>query len=275
MSNNNNYDIFTKYKKQFILIAFALLFIIILSSMFFTVNPGQVAIVVRLGKIHNTQAEGMYIKLPLIDSIEIFSIKIQRADIETEAFSRDMQTIKVAIVANHRIEQGTITSIYRNLGTGYVQTIIEPITQEVLKSILANYSAEDIIANRTQVAEEMSKTVKSRLLEKQIIITDLSITDFDFSDAFVKSVEDKQIAEQNAKKAEKDVERVKRESEQAIMRASAEAQGLKLQREAVTPTLIELRKVEAQLKAIDKWDGKMPIYNGGALPFINIDGSSK
>ncbi len=245
-------------------------FIVLLSS-FFTVKPGEVAVLVRLGSLQGSYPEGFYFKLPLIDSVEKFTIKIQRADIETEAFSRDLQTIKVQIVVNHRVEQGTITSIFRNLGVGYVQSVIEPISQEVLKSILAKYSAESIISSRIEVAAELSDTVKKRLAEKQIIVTDLSITDFDFSDAFIKSVEEKQIAEQNAKKAEKDVERVKREAEQQVARARGEAEGLRLQREAVTPTLIELRKVEAQIKAIDKWDGKMPIYVGSeVMPFIEV-----
>ncbi|NTV52037.1 MAG: prohibitin family protein [Candidatus Firestonebacteria bacterium] len=245
--------------------------LIFLWGLFFTVKPGEVAVLVRLGKLQGSYPEGFYLKIPLIDTVEKFTIKIQRADIETEAFSRDLQTIKVKIVVNHRVEQGTITSIFRNLGVGYVQSVIEPISQEVLKSILAKYSAENIISSRIEVAAELSATVKRRLAEKQIIVTDLSITDFDFSEAFIKSVEDKQIAEQNAKKAEKDVERVKREAEQQVARARGEAEGLRLQREAVTPMLISLRRVEAQIKAIDKWDGKLPTFVGSeAMPFIEI-----
>jgi regulator of protease activity HflC (stomatin/prohibitin superfamily) len=246
------------------------LFIVALGT-YFTVKPGEVAVLVRLGSLRGSYPEGFYLKFPLIDSVEKFTIKIQRADIETEAFSRDLQTIKVKIVVNHRVEQGTITSIFRNLGVGYVESVIEPISQEVLKSILAKYSAENIIASRIDVAAELSDTVKKRLAEKQIIVTDLSITDFDFSEAFIKSVEEKQIAEQNAKKAEKDVERVKREAEQQVARARGEAEGLRLQREAVTPTLIDLRRVEAQIKAIEKWDGKLPMYVGSeAMPFIEV-----
>ena len=79
------------------------------------------------------------------------------------------------------------------------------------------------------------------------------------------------VAEQMAKKAQKDVERVKEEAIQVIERARAEAESLKLQREAVSPQLIELRKVEAQIKAIAKWNGVLPQYTGsGPVPFINV-----
>jgi len=36
--------------------------------------------------------------------------------------------------------------------------------------------------------------------------------------------------------------------------------------------MVELRKIEAQIEAIRKWDGKLPTYTGGGMiPFINID----
>ena len=274
MTDGYNQDLaiyIKKYKKYLPLVLAGLIALIVITDGFFTIQPGEVGIKVRLGKIVDSYSEGLYFKIPFIEKIDRFSIRIQRADIETSAFSNDMQTIVVDMAINHRIEKGTVVSIYRNLGPDYVKTVIDPITQESVKSITAKYSAEKIISNRADVTREMAEVVKSRLDEKQIIVTDLSITNFEFTPDFLKSVEDKQIAEQMAKKAEKDVERVKKEAMQVIERARAEAESLKLQREAVSDQLIELRKVEAQIKAIDKWNGTLPQYTGsGPVPFINV-----
>ena len=260
-----------KYKKFFPLIIAGFIGLMIFTNGFFTIQPGEVGIKVRLGKIVDSYSEGFYFKVPYIEKIGRFSIQIQRADIKTSAFSNDMQTIVVNMAINHRIEKSTVVSIYRNLGPNYVRSVIDPITQEAVKSITSKYSAERIISNRADVTREMDQIVKTRLKEKQIIVTDLSITNFEFTADFLKSVEDKQIAEQMAKKAEKDVERVKKEALQVVERAKAEAQSLKLQREAVSDQLIELRKVEAQIKAIDKWNGVLSQYSGGgAVPFINV-----
>ena len=106
--------------------------------------------------------------------------------------------------------------------------------------------------------------------EKQVIVSDIAIVDFDFTPQFLKAVEEKQIAEQEAKKATNLVEKVKKDAEQQILKARAEAESLKLQKQVVTPELIKLRQVEAQLKAIEKWDGRMPTYNGGDLPFVMV-----
>lgn len=262
---------FNKHKRYIPLLVVGLIILITLVDGFFTIQPGEVGLKIRLGKIVDSYSEGLYFKIPFIETIDRFSIRIRRADIHTSAFSNDMQTIEVDMVINYRIEKNTVVSIYRNLGPDYVKSVIDPIAQESVKSITAKYSAEKIISTRADVTREMDQVVKSRLEEKQIIVTDLSITNFEFTPDFLKSVEDKQIAEQMAKKAEKDVERVKKEAIQVIERAKAEAESLRLQREAVSDQLIELRKVEAQIKAIDKWNGVLPQYTGsGPVPFINV-----
>lgn len=245
--------------------------LIVAFSAFFIVPPGEVAIKTRLGSIVDSYSEGMHFKLPIIESITKFSIQIQRADIRTQAFSKDLQTMTSHLAINHRIQKETVVSIYRNLGKDYVTSVLDPIAQELFKAITAKYSADTIIANRAALVEELNVVVKAKLQEKEIIITDISLVDLDFTDQFLKAVEDKQVAEQQAKMSEKLVEKAKKDAEQAIAKSRGEAEALRMQREQVTPQLIELRKVDAQLKAIEKWNGVLPHYVGGGVPFVSMD----
>jgi len=240
-------------------------------SAFFIVPPGEVAVKTRLGAIVDSYSEGMHFKLPLLESITKFSIQIQRADIKTQAFSKDLQTMNVGLVVNHRIQKETVVSIYRNLGPRYVSNIVDPAVQEVFKAISARYSAERIISERNELVEAINVEVKERLSKKEIIVTDISVTDLDFTDQFLKAVEDKQVAEQQAMMSEKLVVKAKRDAEQAIAKSRGEAEALRMQREQVTPMLIELRKVDAQLKAIEKWNGVLPGYVGAGVPFVSLD----
>ncbi|MGD9642838.1 MAG: prohibitin family protein [Elusimicrobiales bacterium] len=240
-------------------------------SSFFIVPPGEVAVKTRLGAIVDSYSEGIHFKMPMLESITKFSIQIQRADIKTQAFSKDLQTMNSHLVVNHRIQKETVVSIFRNLGPRYVSNIVDPAVQEVFKAIAARYSAEKIISERNQLVEEINAEVKVRLSKKEIIVTDISVTDLDFTDQFLKAVEDKQVAEQQAKMSEKLVEKAKRDAEQAIAKSRGEAEALRMQREQVTPMLIELRKVDAQLKAIEKWNGVLPGYVGGGVPFVSMD----
>lgn len=246
-------------------------FVVLAFSTFFIVPPGEVAIKTRLGSIVDSYSEGMHFKLPFFESITKFSIQIQRADIKTQAFSKDLQTMNAHLVVNHRIQKETAVSIFRNLGPNYVENIVDPAVQEVFKAIAARYSAERVISERNDLVMEINKEVKERLTLKEIVVTDISVTDLDFTDQFLKAVEDKQVAEQQAKMSEKLVEKAKRDAEQAIAKSRGEAEALRMQREQVTPQLIELRKVDAQLKAIEKWNGVLPGYVGGGVPFVSID----
>lgn len=256
------------WKKIALPLVVVLLAVLAFSS-YFTVDAGSVAVKLRFGKIVDAYAEGLHFKLPFIDTVEKFSVRIKKDSFKTEAFSKDLQTVKLQLAINHRILPDTIISIYRNLGPDYTNTVLKPMVEEWTKAVLAKYSAEAVISNRVQVAKELDEILKSKMNEKQVIVSDIAITDFDFSPQFLKAVEEKQIAEQEAKRATNLVEKVKKEAEQKILQAEAEAKSLRLQREVVSDNLIKLRQVEAQLKAIDKWDGRMPTYMAGdQMPFV-------
>lgn len=236
---------------------------------YFTVSAGNVALKLRFGKIVGAYREGLHFKLPFVDSIEKFSVRIKKDSFQTEAFSKDLQTVGLTLAINHRILPDTIESIYRNLGPDYTTTVLKPMVEEWTKAVIAKYSADSLISNRVQVAKELDEILKSKMAEKQVVVSDIAITNFEFSPQFLKAVEEKQIAEQEAKRATNLVEKVKKEAEQKILQAEAEAKSLRLQREVVSDNLIKLRQVEAQLKAIEKWDGRMPTYMAGdQMPFV-------
>ncbi|HAT71989.1 MAG TPA: hypothetical protein DCS63_04160 [Elusimicrobia bacterium] len=256
--------------KLFLPVILAVAAVIALSA-FFIVSPGEVAIKTRLGTIVDSYSEGLHFKLPFLESVTRFSIQIQRANIKTQAFSKDLQTMNAHLVVNHRIQKETAISIFRNLGPNYVDNIVDPAVQEVFKAIAARYSAERVISERNELVLEINKEVKERLTQKEIIVTDISVVDLDFTEQFLRAVEDKQVADQQAQMSGKLVEKAKRDAEQQIAKSRGEAEALRMQREQVTPALIELRKVDAQLKAIEKWNGVLPGYVGAGVPFISIE----
>ena len=254
-----------------IIAVFIILVIILLATNIKIVPQAHSYVVEELGAYKETWDVGLHFKIPFIDQVEKFSVRIKKDSFQTEAFSKDLQTVKLTLAINHRILPDTIISIYRNLGPDYTNTVLRPMVEEWTKAVLAKYSAEAVISNRVQVAQELDQILKSKMSEKQVIVSDIAITDFDFSPQFLKAVEEKQIAEQEAKRATNLVEKVKKEAEQKILQAEAEAKSLRLQREVVSDNLIKLRQVEAQLKAIEKWDGRMPTYMaGGEMPFVMV-----
>ena len=145
-----------------------------------------------------------------------------------------------------------------------------------MKAVSARYSAEDLITKRSLVSDAMKSTLTERLLANNIAVDAFSIVGFSFSKIYMDAIESKQTAEQLAMKAQRDLERIKIEGEQKITSAKAEAEALRLQRENISTDLIELRKIEANLKAIEKWNGILPsVTGGGAVPFIGVGDVTK
>ncbi|MDP3048874.1 MAG: hypothetical protein Q8N12_05515, partial [Thermodesulfovibrionales bacterium] len=127
------------------------------------------------------------------------------------------------------------------------------------------------ITKRPAVSEAMRANLAERLLAHNIAVDAFSIVGFSFSKIFMEAIESKQTAEQLALKSKRDLDRIKIEAEQRVTTARAEAESLRLQRANISLDLIELRKVEANLKAIEKWNGILPqVTGGGAVPFIGV-----
>ncbi|MEK7841163.1 MAG: SPFH domain-containing protein, partial [Deltaproteobacteria bacterium] len=141
---------------------------------------------------------------------------------------------------------------------------------EVIKAVTAKYTAEELIAKRGEVKSAIRTELTDRLAVFNIKVVEVSVADFNFSKTFNEAIESKQVAEQRVAQAKNELERIKVENEQKITQARAEAEGLKLQRQEITESLLKLREIENQRKAIEKWDGKLPSVTGGTVPFIQV-----
>lgn len=236
---------------------------------FYVVEPGFTAVQVRLGNvIAMRQDSGFYFQIPLIDRVILIDTRINKAEIETTALSHDLQSVSVGMVINYRISDAS--KLYQNIGTHFKEIIIDPFTQESVKAIVAKFTAEDLIQSRHKAKEMVIAELKARLEPLHIALIDFNFTHLDFSPEFIKAVEDKQIADQSSKTAKNLTEKIKEEAIQTKQRAEAEAYALKVKRESLTKELIQLKQVEAQIKAIEKWDGVLPRVTGNATPIISL-----
>jgi regulator of protease activity HflC (stomatin/prohibitin superfamily) len=196
-------------------------------------------------------------------------VKVQKSQTDAVAASADIQDTRSTIALNYFIDPDNANWVYQNLGTGFKSRIIDPAVQEVVKAVTARYTAVNLITKRDKVSDEIKSLLRDRLLAYNIVVDNFAIIDFQFSAQFTKAIEDKQAAEQRALKAERDLDRIKIEAKQKIAAAQAEAESLRLQKQNISKDLIELRKIEATMKAIDKWDGVMPKVTAGAMPFVD------
>lgn len=235
------------------------------------IGAGQQGVVTRFGAIQpTTLVPGFHLVLPFVDTVHVFDVKEQKQEVAADSASRDLQSVNTTIALNYHLDPNKVNNLFQEVGRDYQARIIDPAIQESVKNATAQFSAEELITKRGEVRDRMREALTDKLSRRYIALDDVSIVNFSFSEDFNKSIEAKQVAEQQALKAEQDLKRIEVEARQSIERAKAEAESLRLQKENVSGDLIRLREVEAQIKSIEKWDGKLPQYTGGVIPFLNV-----
>ncbi|MGN1086361.1 MAG: prohibitin family protein [Porcipelethomonas sp.] len=264
MTNNTYVNVNSqngKVKKVVIIAVIVLAVIILGFSSFAIVSPGHTGVVVTLGKVSDkVLEEGIHFKLPFIQSVEQIDNRVLKTEVESNAASKDLQTISSKVSINYRVNKSSSAEIYKNVGTDFTNVIVNPAIQECVKSIAAKYTAEQLITNRAIVSTEMEEAISRKINPYGLSIEVFNIVNFDFSEEFNKAIEAKQTAQQSALKAEQDLARIKVEAEQTVEKAKAEAEAYKLKNEQITDKVI-------MMEFIDKWNGELPkvASDAGAL----------
>lgn len=255
----------SRIKKIFSILVGIIILLVLLSS-FGTIGAGERGIKLRFnaltGKVFG---EGLYFVIPFIERVVMIDIKVQKEEIDAQAASKDLQTVTSRIALNYSIDPALAVHLYQNIGTDYKIRIIDPAIQEAVKATTAKFTAEELITRREEVRDEIKMHLIDKLSGTGIKTEQVSIINFDFSPSFNDAIEAKVTAEQNALAAKNKLDQVKYEAEQAIAEAKGKAQALQIEASAINtnPQIIQLR-------AIEKWDGKLPQVTSGATPFINL-----
>lgn len=257
---------------RLVLIIGAILVFFLFLSPWVQIGAGERGIVLNFGAVQkNVLGEGLHFRTPIMQQVIRVDVKVQKAETDAAAASADLQDVSSKVAINYHIIPDKANIVYQSIGIQFKERIIDPAVLEVVKAVTAKYTAEELITKRPAVSDAMKLSLTERLLAHNIAVDAFSIVGFSFSKIFMEAIESKQTAEQLALKAKRDLDRIKIEAEQTITAAKAEAESLRLQRANISPDLIELRKIEANLKAIDKWNGILPqVTGGGAVPFIGI-----
>lgn len=279
--NNRNMSEFSnvleKGPMRNLVIAGILVILLFILKPWVQIGAGERGIVQNFGAVQDkVLSEGIHFKIPIVQTVIIMDVKIQKVTTDAASSSSDLQDVDMSVALNYHVIPEEANLVYQTIGVQFKERIIDPAIQEVMKAVSARYTAEELITKRPAVSSEMREALTTRLLESKIAVDAFSIINFSFSQTFTDAIEAKQTAEQNALKAKRDLDRIKVEAEQTIAAATAEAEALRLQKMNISPDLIELRKIEANLKAIEKWNGILPEVTGaGAIPFIGVGEAAK
>ncbi|KAJ3337274.1 Prohibitin-1, subunit of the prohibitin complex (Phb1p-Phb2p) [Gonapodya sp. JEL0774] len=231
------------------------------------------------GVLPEPVGEGTHFLVPWLQRAILMDVRTRPRNIATNTGSKDMQMVSLTLRVLHRPDYTQVPLIYQNLGLDYDERVLPSIGNEVLKAIVAQFDAGELITQRELVSHRIREDLMKRAKEFNIVLEDVSITHLTFGQDFTKAVEQKQIAQQEAERARFVVEMAEQEKQAAVIRAEGEAQAAELISNSLQKAgmgLVELRRIEASKEiagtlANSKNVSYLPTGKGGML--FNIGGA--
>lgn len=191
--------------------------------------------------------EGTHLRIPFIEDPIIIDIRARPRVIQSSTGTKDLQMVNIALRILSRPSEGKLAAIYKDLGTDFDDRILPSIGNEVLKSVVARYNAEELLSKRAEVSKEIRDELIQRALFFNLILDDVSITHLTFGREFAKAIENKQVAQQEAETQAWHVARADQERKAAIIRAEGEADAAMLISKAMEVAgsgFIEVRRID-------------------------------
>ena len=258
---------------------------------FAKVNAGYVGIREYFGKVPDEPLQPGFHVTRFFEHVHPVDVRTQRNTYKMEAFSSDIQQVIVTVAVNSNISSESAGTLYKTVGMNYLTTLMEPRLLENVKVVISQYTAESLISQRETLSKQVLELMQQDLKSYGIVISNISVENIDFTDAFESSVEAKQVATQEkqraktiqeqqtmeaqqaaerqkiAAQAEAEVAKTKADAEAYAVRAKAEAEAEanKKINESLTRDLIDYTQVQT-------WDGKLPTFVGGdsSIPIFNM-----
>ena len=278
--------------------------LVICGGMVATVPTGHTGILTTFGKVEDITLEaGVHIKSPF-QKVVVMDNRTQVARVTLTCFSSDIQEVLVDYSMNYQIDKSNAQTIYKNIGTDYYTTVMQPRIQEVVKSVIAKYTAESLVESRDALSNQITDTLVKELGAYNIEVVSTSVENLDFSDAFTNSVEEKVVAlqtklktqteeeqktmqkEEDAKRAEiqakadasvkeiqaeadANVAKIKADADAAVKKVQADADAYAGEKQAEVNRKLAETITDELIKYLtaQQWDGKLPAY------FVTSDGT--
>jgi prohibitin 1 len=221
------------------------------SQCLYNVDGGERAVMfdsLRGGIRDDVRGEGTHFLIPVIQRPIVIDVRTKPREIPSVTGTKDLQMVNIKMRVLWRPVVEDLPKLYRELGTDFDERVLPSIGNEVLKSVVAQYNAEELLSKREEVSSRIKQEMMKRARHFHLTLDDVSITHLTFGREFMRAIEAKQVASQEAERQQWVVVRAEQERQAVVTRAEGEAEAALIITKAMEKTgsaIIEVRRIDA------------------------------
>jgi regulator of protease activity HflC (stomatin/prohibitin superfamily) len=203
----------------------AVIVVIGLAGPFVEVPAGNVGVVTNFGSVQTVTLEpGLHVVVPIYQRVTNVDTRVQPHEFqEIDAASRELQTVKLTGVMNYHIDGQYASDLFQRVGTDFAAKIIDPAFNDFIKTVVPDYSVNDILAKRDEIRSLAKQQLAANLSQYHIIVDDIYIANIAFSDSFQQAIEAKQVAQQQVQTEQQILAQKQIQAQQAVAAAQGQA----------------------------------------------------
>ena len=259
---------------------------------FTTVKSTERGVVYKFGAVNSKLGEGLHFIIPFVESVKKIPITPQEMDLELPvaengAITKDNQTIGANISIFYRFNDAEILDLAKNYGVDIVKQKVQKDTLEAFKQAIGQNTIFDVAQNQEKIRSQVKKMTNEKIGEYPVVIDDIKISNYDWSEEFDNQIASTMKIAQEAKQQEQQLKKVEIEAQQAVKKAEAnkeaerlnaeamelKGKGVRAYNDAITSNQrnmeleIQLKKLEIEKIKAEKWNGQyVPNNNYGPIP---------
>ena len=161
-------------------VVFIGLILILMSAI--TVDEQELGVVTKFGKVEGTLEAGFHLVNPFTTNVTKMSLEVEALPLEELSYSKDSQIVGVQMVVNYRLVRADVVKVFTEVRREYESRYVLPESKDALKAVLASYTAQELIENRSGLSIEVKARLQSELADKGVEIVNVAIENFDFDD---------------------------------------------------------------------------------------------
>jgi regulator of protease activity HflC (stomatin/prohibitin superfamily) len=219
------------------------------------IEAGHVGVVYQFGSIEGQISEGLQFTAPW-QSVAVADIRVQSAKFERmSAASSETQDVFVTATLNYSVSPDAIQSLYRTVGPGWFDRLVEARVLNFFKEETVKYKTVDVLPNREAIRSRVRGRLIDSLSPYSVTVVDLLIDNISFNEGFTNAIEQKQIATQEALReqelirvaaaqADQRIETARGEAEAVLIAARAQSDANRLLNASLSPQVIQYTAIQ-------------------------------